>query len=180
MDAAWLQDWAGGTQLSGVDFHRNMLPALDLSGRYATDVFTEEAVTIIEQHDTSSPLFLYLAHLACHAGNMGKLLEAPKDAVDKFDHIMEPNRKTYAGKGKKFPHLDHRLYSYFPLRFHERNAVVELVAPKLRFLEIPCPSLSSGSSCLDRDLSWFSLFPQETVEMHVRFKTSGMLRRTDR
>jgi hypothetical protein len=75
-----------------------MQPALDLSGRYATDVFTEEAVHIIEHHDTSSPLLLYLAHLACHAGNVGKLLEAPKYAIDKFGHIIEPNRKTFAGK----------------------------------------------------------------------------------
>jgi hypothetical protein len=100
-----LQDWTGGTQLSGVDFHRNMLPALDSSGRYATDVFTDEAVRIIEKHGTSSPLFLYLAHLACHAGNIGKLLEAPKDAIDKFGHIIEPNRKTYAGRGEKFSAL---------------------------------------------------------------------------
>jgi hypothetical protein len=75
-----------------------MLPALDLSGRYATDVFTEEAVSIIERHDTSSPMFLYLAHLACHSGNIGKLLEAPQDAVEKFGHIIDPNRKTFAGK----------------------------------------------------------------------------------
>ncbi|KDR15167.1 arylsulfatase B-like isoform X2 [Zootermopsis nevadensis] len=94
-------DWAGGDQLSGVDFHRNLLPALDLSGRYATDVFTEEAVNIIETHDLSSPLFLYLAHLACHSGNIGKLLEAPKDAVDKFGHIIEPNRKTFAAMMSK-------------------------------------------------------------------------------
>jgi hypothetical protein len=98
VNAGWLQDWTGGTQLSGVDFRRNMLPVLHLSGRYATDVFTDEAVRIIETHNKSSPLFLYLAHLACHAGNIGKLLEAPKDAIDKFGHIIEPNRKTYAGK----------------------------------------------------------------------------------
>lgn len=103
VNAGWLQDLTGGTQLSGVDFYRNMLPALDLSGHYATDVFTEEAVRIIQTHDESSPLFLYLAHLACHAGNIGKLLEAPKDAIDKFDHIIEPNRKTYAGKEENFP-----------------------------------------------------------------------------
>jgi hypothetical protein len=98
-----LQDWTGGDQLSGVDFHRNLVPALDLSGRYATDVFTEEAVNIIETHDLSSPLFLYLAHLACHSGNIGKLLEAPQDAIKKFGHIIEPNRRTFAGKVAKFP-----------------------------------------------------------------------------
>jgi hypothetical protein len=90
-----------------------MEPALDLSGRYATDVFTDEAVNIIEEHDTSSPLFLYLAHLACHAGNIGKLLEAPNDAIDKFGHIMEPNRKTFAGKGENFLSLIRDYVSLF-------------------------------------------------------------------
>ncbi|KAJ9580505.1 hypothetical protein L9F63_024314, partial [Diploptera punctata] len=86
---------ANGT-LQGLDFRRNTSVASDLSGRYATDVFTEEAVRIIQEHDTSAPLFLYLAHLACHAGNDGKLLEAPQEIIDKFPHIIEPNRKTYA------------------------------------------------------------------------------------
>jgi hypothetical protein len=125
VNAGRLQDWTGGRQLSGVDFHRNMLPALDLSGRYATDVFTEEAVRIIETHPTSSPLFLYLAHLACHSGNIGKLLEAPMDAIDMFGHIIEPNRRTFAGKGESFPLCDRRL----KFSFHERKAVEKLVAP---------------------------------------------------
>jgi hypothetical protein len=86
-----------------------MLPALDLSGRYAADVYTDEAVRIIETHDRSSPLYLYLAHLACHADNIGKLLEAPQDVIDKFGHIIEPNRKTFAGKGENFPLCNQRL-----------------------------------------------------------------------
>ncbi|XP_069677338.1 arylsulfatase B-like isoform X2 [Periplaneta americana] len=85
-----------GGQLSGLDFFRNLTPAWDLSGRYATDVFTEEAVRIITTHDTAQPLFLYLSHLACHAGNRGKLLEAPQEVIDRFPHIIEPNRKTFA------------------------------------------------------------------------------------
>ena len=33
-----------------------------------------------------------------HAGNSGKLLEAPQEIINKFRHISEPNRRTYAGK----------------------------------------------------------------------------------
>jgi hypothetical protein len=76
--------------------------AWDLAGRYATDVFTDEAVRIIQAHDASPvgpPLFLYLAHLAVHAGNRGKYLEAPQLEIDKFRHIIDPNRRTYAGNG---------------------------------------------------------------------------------
>ena len=32
-------------------------------GKYATDVFTEEALKVVKTHDTSKPLFLFLAHL---------------------------------------------------------------------------------------------------------------------
>lgn len=82
-----------GQILSGHDFRRNMSTAWDLEGEYTTDVFTNEAVRIIEGHDQSRPLFLYLNHLAVHAGNSGKLLGAPKEVVNKFRHIPEPNRR---------------------------------------------------------------------------------------
>ena len=87
-----------GHILSGHDFRSNMSTARDLEGEYATDVFTDEAVRTIRQHDARRPLFLYLSHLAVHAGNAGKLLEAPQDVVNKFRHIAEPNRRTYAGE----------------------------------------------------------------------------------
>ena len=41
-------------------------------GKYATDIFTDEAVGAINNHgnmNTSQPLFLYLAHLAVHSAN---------------------------------------------------------------------------------------------------------------
>ncbi|XP_069677744.1 arylsulfatase B-like [Periplaneta americana] len=88
--------YPGNRVLSGYDFRRNMDVAWDLSGKYATDVFTDESVKIIHEHDKSRPLFLYLSHLAAHAGNDGKLLEAPQEEVDKFRHIPEANRRTYA------------------------------------------------------------------------------------
>jgi arylsulfatase B len=72
--------------------------AWDLEGQYATDVFTDEALRIIHEHDESRPLFLYLSHLAVHSGNVGKLVEAPQEVINKFRHIPEPNRRTYAGK----------------------------------------------------------------------------------
>jgi arylsulfatase B len=72
--------------------------AWNLEGQYATEVFTDEALRIIQQHDEYRPLFLYLSHLAVHAGNAGKLLEAPQEVINRFRHIKEPNRRTYAGK----------------------------------------------------------------------------------
>lgn len=86
-----------GVPYSGFDLHRNTTQAWEYVGKYATDVFTDEAVDLIQQHDKTSPLFLYLAHLAVHSGNRGKYMEAPQEYVDRFPHIMDPNRRTYAG-----------------------------------------------------------------------------------
>lgn len=52
------------------------------------------------EQDPSKPFLIMLAHLAVHAGNDGKLLEAPQEAVDKFGHIVDSNRRTYAGIAK--------------------------------------------------------------------------------
>jgi hypothetical protein len=58
----------------GYDFRRNLSVAWKDYGRYATDLFTDEAVSVIDNHGKNSvsnnstdPLFLYLAHLAVHS-----------------------------------------------------------------------------------------------------------------
>lgn len=35
--------------------------------------------------------------MAPHAANKGKFLEAPQETVDKFSHIPNVDRRTYAG-----------------------------------------------------------------------------------
>ncbi|XP_074113028.1 arylsulfatase B [Cotesia typhae] len=78
---------------SGFDLHRDDCPAYDIRNQYATDLFTEEAVRIIENHDTTNPLFLQLSHLGVHAP-----IEAPLDNpyMENFAHIRDPNRRKYA------------------------------------------------------------------------------------
>ena len=59
---------------------------------YYTTLIGNEAVNIIENHDTSKPLFLYVASLAPHAP-----YQAPKEAVDAYkDTIGDEKRRTYA------------------------------------------------------------------------------------
>ena len=56
----------------GYDFRRNMSVSWSDYGKYATDIFTDEAVKAINNHgntNTTQPLFLYLAHLAVHSAN---------------------------------------------------------------------------------------------------------------
>lgn len=77
---------------------RNFQPiANETSGRYATDLFTDEAVDLIYQHDQSQPMFLCFAHLAPHTGNENDPLQAPPETIAKFQHIKDPLRRTYAG-----------------------------------------------------------------------------------
>ena len=64
-------------------------------GKYATDIFTEEAVKAIEKSD-DKPLFLYLAHLAVHSANTYSPLQAPAEIVKLFDYIEDENRRIFA------------------------------------------------------------------------------------
>ncbi|XP_018018049.1 arylsulfatase B isoform X2 [Hyalella azteca] len=80
----------------GYDFRRDMNVARDAYGIYATDLFTTEALSIISVHNTSRPLFLYLAHLAVHSGNPYSPLQAPQDYVNKFLYIKDERRRKFA------------------------------------------------------------------------------------
>ncbi|XP_017884012.1 arylsulfatase B [Ceratina calcarata] len=81
----------------GLDMRRGLDPAWDLHGQYSTDIFTREAVKLIDGHNTSRPMFLYLAHAAVHSGNEYNPLPAPDQDVAKFTSIFNYNRRRFAG-----------------------------------------------------------------------------------
>jgi hypothetical protein len=77
---------------------RNMTVDWQARGQYSTDLFTNEALRVIETHDSEKgPLFLYLAHLAPHTGNPEEPFQAPDEEVAKFAYIEDPERRMYAG-----------------------------------------------------------------------------------
>ncbi|CAG9862985.1 unnamed protein product [Phyllotreta striolata] len=80
----------------GYDMRRNLEVDYEAKGKYSTTLFTEEAVKLIRQHNTSKPMFLYMAHLAPHAGLPSEPLQAPDEEVYKFAHILDPERRVYA------------------------------------------------------------------------------------
>ena len=51
---------------------------------------------MIQAHNPARPLFLYLAHLAAHAGSFSPL-QAPLETLALFEHIQDPDRRTFAG-----------------------------------------------------------------------------------
>jgi len=81
----------------GYDFRSNMSVAWDQYGQYSTDIFTDEANKIIQAHDPSSPLFLYLAHQAVHSANTYSPLQAPEDAIERHSYIEDINRRKFSG-----------------------------------------------------------------------------------
>lgn len=73
----------------GLDWHRNDRP-LDEDG-YSTALIAREACRVIKDHDTSSPLFLYVPFNAPHFP-----LQAPQEYTKRYEHINHPGRRTYA------------------------------------------------------------------------------------
>lgn len=79
----------------GYDMRDNDRVAWELGGKYATDIFTHKAVDIIKKHNGSTPLFLYLAHLAVHAGNSYSTLEGLPQWLKTLPQITDVRRKIF-------------------------------------------------------------------------------------
>lgn len=69
--------------------HRGRKPISAPKG-YLTDILTDEAVSYIGSH-AREPFFLYLAYNAPHTP-----LQAKAEDIEKFSHIDDPKRRTYA------------------------------------------------------------------------------------
>ena len=60
-------------------------------------MYTAEAIGLINNHNISEPLFLYLAYQAVHSANsIEDLLQAPQEWIDKFVYIKHAQRRKYA------------------------------------------------------------------------------------
>ncbi|KAJ8727644.1 hypothetical protein PYW07_001763 [Mythimna separata] len=84
------------TVFYGLDFFNNSVPIEDQRG-HLTEVLTEQAVNLIRDHDTSSPLYLHIAHAAPHVGGGYINLQPPEDLIAANDHIAHTARRYYAG-----------------------------------------------------------------------------------
>lgn len=62
------------------------------AGAYSTELFSERAVNIIQKHNSSEPLFLYVAMQAIHAP-----LQVPERYLEQYAFIKDHNRQVYAG-----------------------------------------------------------------------------------
>jgi len=72
-----------------IDWYRNN--KLVKEEGYVTTLLGQDAVKLIEKHDSKTPLFLYLAFTAPHAP-----YQAPPEYLDRYKNITDPNRRAYA------------------------------------------------------------------------------------
>lgn len=63
---------------------------------YSTELFTTVAIDIIQSHDASKPLYLYLPYQAVHSANKIQPLQAPEKLINKFKNIKDERRRIYA------------------------------------------------------------------------------------
>jgi arylsulfatase A-like enzyme len=73
-----------------LDWFRDNKPVREKG--YTTTLIGKDAAKLIEKHDTSTPLYLYLTFNAPHTP-----YQAPKEYIDRYPNIKDPARRTYAG-----------------------------------------------------------------------------------
>ncbi|XP_001604760.1 arylsulfatase B [Nasonia vitripennis] len=113
----------------GFDMRRNMSLARDTYGKYSTDLFTDEAVRLIEEHrPEAGPMFLYLAHLAPHSGNDNEPLQAPDEEVAKFSYVEDPERRIYAAMMSKLDQSVGEVVSALRRKNMLQNSIVVFMA----------------------------------------------------
>ena len=82
-------DFYTHTYFGGVDWQRNGETHFETG--YATELLSDEAVSLIKTHDGTQPFFLYLAYNAPHTP-----LQIPPGGLAGFESIENPDRRVFA------------------------------------------------------------------------------------
>jgi arylsulfatase A-like enzyme len=128
-----------------LDWFRDNKPVKEKG--YTTTLIGQDAARLIEQHDTSKPLYLYLTFNAPHTP-----YQAPKEYIDRYSTIAEPTRRTYAAMvaclddeiGRVVAALEKKKMRHNTLiLFHSdnggtRNAMFAGVMADMSKMKIPC------------------------------------------
>jgi len=103
----------------GLDWHRNDRPLREEG--YTTDLIADESVRLIEQHDVSGPLFLYVPFNAVHSP-----FQAPQHYIDKsgYKHIPNKRRRIYAAMVTCMDDAIGRIISALHKRGMKHNTII--------------------------------------------------------
>ena len=82
----------------GYDLRRNESVSTKEKGEYSTFMFTKEAQKLIMDHDSSSPMYLYLAFQAVHSP-----LQVPQQYIKQYEGIIKDSRRTYHNRRTYMP-----------------------------------------------------------------------------
>jgi arylsulfatase A-like enzyme len=154
---------------------------------YTTQLIGNDAVRLIENHDTSTPLYLYLAFNAPHTP-----YQAPQEYIDRYRHIEDPTRRIYAGMvaclddeiGRVVAALEEKgMRSNTLILFHSdnggtKNAMFAGVMADMSKIKIPCDngpyrdgkgSLFEGATRVCAIANWPGRIKAQTVNglMHA-------------
>jgi arylsulfatase A-like enzyme len=128
-----------------LDWYRDNKPLREKG--YTTQLIGDEAVRLIEKHDPSTPLYLYLTFNAPHTP-----YQAPQEYIDRYKHIQDPTRRIYAGMvaclddeiGRVIAALDKKgMRDNTLILFHSdnggtKNAMFAGVMADMSKIKIPC------------------------------------------
>jgi len=101
----------------GLDWHRNDKPLREEG--YTTDLLADESVNLIERHDVSRPLFLYVPFNAVHSP-----FQAPKSYIEMYKHIKAKNKRIYAGMVTCMDDAIGRIITALDKRGMRRNTLI--------------------------------------------------------
>ncbi|XP_033732071.1 arylsulfatase J-like [Pecten maximus] len=81
-----------GHDFCGRDLRDNFKAVVPNPDEYSTEMYSKRVIDIVNNYNSSKPMFLYLALQAVHSP-----LQVPSRYTDKYAHIKNHNRRTYAG-----------------------------------------------------------------------------------
>ena len=77
---------------AGYDFRDDLEVDHSAKGKYSSILFSQRAEKIIDNHNQSNPLFLYLPFQSVHSP-----LQAPQEYVDLYGSIQNEDRRVFLG-----------------------------------------------------------------------------------
>ncbi|XP_060560509.1 arylsulfatase B-like [Ruditapes philippinarum] len=86
-----MEDFYNKTIINGVDYNDG-LKAIPADDRYSTYAYADRAKEIIDNHNQTKQLFLYLPFQSVHIP-----IEVPKRFEDMYQHIANDDRRKYSG-----------------------------------------------------------------------------------
>ncbi|XP_033760300.1 arylsulfatase B-like [Pecten maximus] len=81
-----------GQNVCGNDLRDNFKPVVPNPDEYSTEMYSKRVIDIVNNYNSSKPMFIYLAFQAVHGP-----LEVPARYKNKYTFIKDHNRQIYAG-----------------------------------------------------------------------------------